>query len=69
MQTVAGYFSGKRWPNKDVICTDCFLKLVVEQPEKCLRSCPSLESSDVATGFSDKIDLKIMGKILHITEF
>ena len=42
---------------------------MVETPEKCLRSCSSLESSDVATGFSDKIDLKIMAKILQITEF
>ena len=43
--------------------------LVVEKSEKCLRSCSSLGSSDVAIGFSDKINLKIMGKILQITEF
>ena len=43
--------------------------LVVEKSEKCLRSCSSLGSSDVAIGFSHKMDLKIMGKILEITEF
>ena len=70
MQTVTGWFSGKQWPaDKHVICTDCFFKLVVENSEKCLRSCLSLGSPDVATGFPDNIDLKIMGKILKITEF
>ena len=34
---------------------------MVEKPEKCLGSCSSLVSSDVATGFSDKTDLEIMG--------
>ena len=69
MRTVTGWLSGKQWPDKHVICIDCFFKLVIEKSEKCLRSCSSLGSSDVATGFSDKIDLKIMGKILQITEF
>ena len=45
-----------------------FLKLWLK-PEKCLLSCLSLSSFDAAVGFSDKIDLKIMGKILQITEF
>ena len=69
LETVTGWFSGKQWPDKHVICTDCFLNLVVEKSEKSLQSCSSLGSSDVAIGFSDKIDLKIMGKILQVTEF
>ena len=43
LQTVTGWFSGKQWPDKHVICTDCFLKLVVEKSEKCLGSCSSLD--------------------------
>ena len=69
MQTVTGWFSGKQWVDKHVICTGCFFKLVVEKAEKGLRSCLSLWSSDVAIGFSDKTDLKIMGKVLQMTEF
>ena len=69
LQTVTGWFSGKQWPDEHVICTDCFFKLVVKKSEKCLGSCSFLGSSDVAIGFSDKIDLKNMGKILQITEF
>ena len=69
LETVTGWFSGEQWPDKHVICTDCFFKLVAEKSEKCLRSCSSLGSSDVAIGFSDKINLNIMDKILQITEF
>ena len=35
---------------------------MVEKSGKCLQSCSFLGSSDVAIGFSNKIDLKIVGK-------
>ena len=67
--TVAGWFFEKQWTDKHGICTGCFFKLVVKNLEKCLRSWLSLWSSDVSIVFSDKIGLKMKGKILKITEF
>ena len=67
-QSLDGFLESNGWMNM-LFALIFFFKLVVEKSEKCLGSCSSLGSSDEAIGFSDKVDLKIMGKILQITDF